>query len=146
MGRHHDRHAAVARPHHGVLEHADGVIELLVFLLHSEHEDHAHVGAGGEVAALVGDDDAAPGRRRVFREVHRVVQPLQDLPADGVHLGVEADVEDAVAEVVDRHATVLPDHLVLAEPREFDAALLAGHDLVGLRAGVVAERTPSVTV
>ena len=76
VGRHHNRHAAVARPHHSVLEHADGVIQFFVFLLHGEHEDHAHVGAGGEIAPLVGDDDAAPRRRGVLGEVHRVVQPL----------------------------------------------------------------------
>jgi hypothetical protein len=55
-GHHGD--AAVAHAHHGVLERADGHVQVLVFLLHGHHEDHAHVGAGAEERAVVVDHEA----------------------------------------------------------------------------------------
>ena len=50
---HNDRNTGVAQAHDGILEHPNGVIQLIVLLFHGHHEDHAHIGTGAELRPFV---------------------------------------------------------------------------------------------
>ncbi len=134
MRRRHHRHPGVAHAHHRVLEGPNGKVELVVFLLHRHHEDHADVRSGTELGALVRDHDAAPVAS--FGEVDGLVQALDDFAADAVHLRVERHIEDAVAEVLQGHAAVRPNRGRLRQPRQGQSPRLARERLVRFRCGV----------
>jgi len=94
-----------------VLELADGHVDLVPLLFLNAHEQHHDVGADGEVGGVVGDDEGV--------EVIASAAGLEGLGDEGddvaterVHLGVELDAADAVAEVDERGARVLLDHSV----------------------------------
>ena len=112
--RSHHGDSAVAQPHRGVLEHADGVVQFVPLLLDSQHENHADIGAGREIASFVADDESAPFGVALC-DVDGLVEALEDFSTDGVHLGVEGDVQDAIAQILDGGAAVGPNRRLCAE-------------------------------
>ena len=71
------------------------------------HDEQRQVGADREVGPLVRHHEPHPS---VSARLHGLVDHGQHVAADGVHLGVELEAEDAVAQVDDRGAGV-PLHL-----------------------------------
>ena len=69
---------------------------------------------------------------------------MEHLAADGVHLGVELHVQDAVAQVLDGGACVFPNHGRIGHVGQHNAAFLSGNDFVVFLGGIV-EVAQSVT-
>ena len=105
-----DRNGAVAQRHGRLLERADHHVELVpVAFLRLEQDEH-QVRAGGEIRRVVADDQrlAALGGF-----LHAGLQHLDGVAADGVHLRMELDRDDAVAKVDEARAGVLLDDAAL---------------------------------
>ena len=103
-----DRDARVTQAHDGVLEHPNGVVQLVVLLFHGHHKDHAHIGTGAELCSFVGYDHTPPFVVG-FGEVNGLVDALEHFCTDGVHLGVEGNIEDAVAQILNGRSRIGPD-------------------------------------
>ena len=91
-----DRHLGALQGQGGLLEGAHHQLDFGILLLLQGEGQHHQVGAGGELRSLAADHQRHPfalGPGQRLRE-HR-----QDVAADGVHLAVEFEGEDPVAEV-----------------------------------------------
>ena len=99
-----DRHAGVAGAQEGVLEVDDHLVDDLDVLLAERHQQAEQVRARAErIGAVVTDDqpDAV-----ALGSVDGLRHHGDDVGIDRVHLGVELEAEDAVAEVENRRAAV----------------------------------------
>ena len=109
-GRGHDRHGAVTQCHGRLLERANHHVDLVpvAFLRFEQHEHQ--VGAGRKVRRVVADHQRLAALRRFL---HAGLQHLDGVAADGVHLRMELDGDDAVAQVDEAGAGVLLDDAAL---------------------------------
>ncbi len=94
-----------------VLELTDGHVNFVPLLFLHPHQQHHDVGADGEVSGIVGDDEGVE-RVACAAGLQRLGDERDDVAAERVHLGVELDAADAVAEIDERSACVLLDHSV----------------------------------
>ena len=122
-GRRDDRHRAVTQRHGRLLERADHHVDLVpVAFLRLEQHQH-QVGAGGEVGRVVADDQrlAALGG---FLDAG--LQHLDGVAADRIHLRMELDGDDAVAEIDEARTGVLLDDAALFLRRAEDLQIGRG--------------------
>ena len=93
------------------LERADGEVDFVPLLFLDGEEELHEVGADGEVGGVAGDDEGVEVATASVAGL-RVWVMSDDVAAEGVHLGVELDGGDAVAEVDEGGAGVLFDDAV----------------------------------
>ena len=102
------RNLSKSQRHRGALKCADHQVDLFpVALLRLEQQEH-QVGAGGKIRCIVSDDERAETRCCLL---DAGLEHLDGVPADRVHLRVELDAEDIVAEVDEARASVGADYL-----------------------------------
>ncbi len=116
---------------------ADGDLDLVPLLFLDGEQELHEVGADGEVGGVAGDDEGFEVADGVGRGLEGLGDERDDVAAEGVHLGVEFDGGDAVAEVDEGGAGVLFDDAVgLLEGGERDGAGRCRDGLVGSGGGV----------
>ena len=117
MGSSHDRNTRVAHPQHGILKLPDGHFELVVFLLSGHHKDHADIGTGAKIITGIRYDETFVTG---FGHIDCLVEAFDDIAANGIHLGVELYVDNAIAEILNRYARVFPEDGIFGEVVEED--------------------------
>ena len=95
-----------------VLEGADGHLDLVPLLFLDGEEELHEVGADGEVGGVAGDDEGLEVGDGFAGGLQGLGDEADDVVAEGVHLGVQFDGGDAVAEVDDGGAGILLDDAV----------------------------------
>ncbi|EKD34620.1 MAG: hypothetical protein ACD_75C02258G0002 [uncultured bacterium] len=131
----HYRDFGVFDRHGRLLEGLDHHGDVIIGAFGQGHGHHHEIGADREVDALVGDDQA---HAFLFRPLDRLMGHGQDVAADGVHLGMELEAEDAVAKVNDRAVGILLHHLAgLLEDLETNLTRLDRHRNVGFTQQIV---------
>ena len=105
-GRHHDRHVCEPQRHVRLLKRAHHRVDVLpVAFLRLEKKQH-QIGTRREVLGFVADDER---REIAFRLANARLQHLNGVAADNVHLRVELDAENTVAEIHQAGARILLD-------------------------------------
>ena len=93
------------------LKLADGEVDVVPLFFLNGHEEEHEIGADGEILGVVGDDEGFEGVAGASG-----LEGLEDegdnVGAEGVHLGVEFDAGDAIAEVDQGCAGIFLDHTV----------------------------------
>ena len=107
-GAAHHRHLGIFYRHGRFLEGPDGHIDIVIGPLGERHRNHHKVGADRKIGAMVADDQTDA---LFFGTFDGLMGHGQDIAADGVHLGVELETEDTVAQINDRTVGVLLDNL-----------------------------------
>ncbi|EKD39983.1 MAG: hypothetical protein ACD_75C00218G0001 [uncultured bacterium] len=105
-GRGNHRHLGVFDRHGRLLEGLHHHGDIVVGAFGKRHGHHHQVGTDREIHALVANHQADT---LLFRPLDRLVGHRQDVAADRVHLRMELETEDAVAQVDNRTAGVFLD-------------------------------------
>ena len=104
-----DRRKAHSGGH--LLEHTDGHVQFIEFLFNGQHEHHGDVGSCTEVGCVVTDHQSAVV---LLCNSDALIDRFNDLSTDHVHLGMELQVEDAIADVVQGSTGILKDRFFCA--------------------------------
>ncbi|MBV6465324.1 MAG: hypothetical protein PGMFKBFP_00600 [Anaerolineales bacterium] len=110
-GSHDDGLREVAHPHVHVLQAAHSPVERVPHALLRRDDDHEQIRARAEVVRFVADHESV---EVLFHAVERLADDVRNVLVEGVHLGVELHQRRAVADVEERRARVVGDHLLRA--------------------------------
>ncbi len=135
--RAHDRLFRVLDAHVRLLHLAHHFVEHFPVAHLAGHENQAQVRAQTEVLVMARDDHAF---EVLLDLVHAVRHHRDHVIVDRVHLGVDLEARDAIAEVDQRGPEgVLHDPSLLLQVRQQDRGLWAPHGLVATRAEIEVE-------
>ena len=107
--RGHHRLVEVAHPHVQILKRLHRGFQLLPHALLSGQHHREQVGARAEVVGVAADDNAFVLAR--IYQIKRLVEHVENVLVQGVHLGVKFHINHAVAQVNDSRARVFVNHL-----------------------------------
>ena len=108
-GRCHDRFVQVLELHQAVLENLDPPLQVIPFLFLGGKENKGQVGAYGKVLAVVGNDQA---QEILAHDIRGFGDHADDVITQGIHLGMEFETGDAVADVHEGCALVSGDEFL----------------------------------
>ena len=124
----------ISHPHHGILEHFDGHVQLIIFLFHGHHKNHPDIGTNREVGSLVTNNQSC---KILFGQIYGFVQASQHIAPNGVHLGLELTVQDSITQIFDNNTTVFEDFLGFSDVVQNNERILARNFFHGLFGNVV---------
>ena len=125
----------------GVLKTADGVVEIVPFLLLRGDEQEQEIGADGKIGRLIGDHERIEIGAQALEAG---VDHGGDVVADGIHLGVKFAAEHAVTQIDQAGAGVARDLLrTILQRFEDDDAGRRGNFGLAPATGSKAESSPA---
>ncbi|MNE64492.1 hypothetical protein D3C80_1599090 [compost metagenome] len=123
-----NRNSRVTNSHHRVLEQFDGHVQFIIFLLNRHHENHSDVGADREIRRLVSNYQTCI---LFFCQVDCFVDALQNIASDGIHLRLELQIQDAVAQICDYSTRIAPNFFTFSYIIQNDKRILSRNFLLG---------------
>ena len=133
MRRRYHRNAGISHAHHGVLESANGKIQFVVILFNGHHENHSDIGASREILTGIGYNETFVG---LLGNVNSFIQAFDNAAANGIHFGVEFEVQNAMTKVNQSSICVFPNHIFITQSIQVHFVFRTWNYLVGLRRNV----------